>query len=578
MSSFNGVNDSILKDPSIVLAHKDAVNGVSSGSINVAPGTPGASEPGNALSKLLDSAIAKAAKETTPELESGSRSASPMGSIERKDSGNSNRKDPNLIYSIDFLMSLEKLPQIEEVKSSVVLPDRSFWRVKAKFQGNSNGKEYNQNYKNSHNKKEKNSNKKKDAFNNWERKNIFQKGTNIDELSNDKISELLDEPADEGEPEWDNVDINDNDLKIDMGQTVEDFEKWKTLMKLEERNRNGDAEEEELDTNEVDSFFSFVKPRNQSTKQPPSLRDSSSGFSTPVAAKSEIASKGSRFSSFFSASNSDSSPASTDRSSVPRANIGAPNHDFIPKTEQQTSSRLLPIISLKLNTPLSENQSPQDPLIPREGAKIPMPHNNDTFFMSLLNKKSVPSENTPTNPVLKNEQYSPSPSVASPNLQTVPLPSIQKNIPKNNMGTFQQYPPMSNSSMNRQPPPWAGQFQGQIPPNLPHMPHPQHMPHPPQGPHGPHFPPPPDAGKGQPNPSTGNVPPFMMYPPPPMGPNGANMLPPGFIPPPGMPMPPMNRAGPHPSARDQQYMNLPPGLNPPSGPVPAGQPSTNSKE
>lgn len=357
-----------------------------------------------------------------------------------------------------------------------------------------------------------------------------------------------------------------------MGQTVEDFEKWKTLMKLQERNRNEDAEEEEPDVNEVDSFFSFVKPRRQSMNKPSPLHDSSSGFSTPVAAKSEISSKGSRFSSFFSASNSDSSPVSTDRSSVPRANIGAVNHDLVTKTEQQTSSRLLPIISLKQSTPLNENQSLQDPRIPREGAKIPMLHNNDTFFMSLLNKKNAPSEDISTNVVLKNEQYSQSPSATSPNPPSVPLSSIEKNIPKNNMGPFQQYPPMSNTSMNRQPPPWTGHFQGQIPPNLPHMPQPS------QGPHAPRFPHPPNAGKGQHNPSTGNIPPFMMYPPPPMGPNGSNMFPPGFIPPPGMPIPPMNRAGPHPLARDQQYMNLPPGLNPPSGLVPAGQPSTNSKE
>ena len=78
----------------------------------------------------------------------------------------------------------------------------------------------------------------------------FNRSFELDQLSNDKISQLLGEQENELEtPEWDDVgnfsessnkynnkETNNGGL-MNMGQTVEDFEKWKYQMKLQERRK-----------------------------------------------------------------------------------------------------------------------------------------------------------------------------------------------------------------------------------------------------------------------------------------------------------------------------------------------------
>lgn len=112
---------SLLEDPSIVqISTPNSNNDTNSGATFHTASTSSIHnlEPGNALSKLLDSAMAKAAKESTPDLVPRSRSVSPIPAVTSK---------PGIpyVYSIEFLLSLKLSPDIPDYKDSPELPDKS---------------------------------------------------------------------------------------------------------------------------------------------------------------------------------------------------------------------------------------------------------------------------------------------------------------------------------------------------------------------------------------------------------------------------------------------------------------------
>ncbi|KAK7680689.1 hypothetical protein QCA50_016257 [Cerrena zonata] len=513
-------------------------------------------EPGSALSKLLDSAMANAAKESTPELEPRSSNASPV---------------------------------------------------------------------------------------NWERKPTgFGKANDLDSLSPDKISQLLGETADEVEPEWDTADLTGEELKINMGQTVEDFERWKMSMRNEERKKNGELEDNSSETtqstgnagNEVDNFFSFVKPKSENSNK--SSRNTS--VSTPVNANNETTTKSSRFSSFFNTpvSETPSQPKEQPQnqkllfgsrffsaSSTPGAAQAAPATApgpapapaaaQVPPSIKSTLSGANTNVSLPEQNPVASpfNQHPglvisqslphPPPGLPHGPPGLPQaPQNisqgipiggnaNDSFFLSLLNKKEANASQTGTphasSASLMNTlqghsskgsvQQSPVITGNATPVQPSAL-SSKEQIPGVFQGPPQQSPLIQHTKVQHQsrrqstqsdasygsenhqpnqpiPPPWFREFgpNGPIPINA-------HS-----GPNG--FPggPMPPQQKGELN--MGGPPPGMSGPsashmqfqgPPP------GMFPPGFMPPPGMQMPP----GQFP------IQNGPPNGPPPNGPPPNGPP------
>lgn len=272
-------------------------------------------EPGSALSKLLDSAMANAAKEATPEPEVGPElnSGEPLPSKSNRSSFQSfvpkEKTDLSKIYSINALLDLRSSPAVLDFDVSR-LPEPTFWRTRQKGPDGhaANGK--NNNHNNSGNnslggtgKRSRRNNQLANAAAaaaaaastdslNWERKPAgFLRNSDIDNMSTEKISQLLGEAPEEETPDWDLPGSN-ADLRMDMGRTVEDFERWKLHMRQEERRKQGEIEplheaEEFTPSNEVDSFFSFAKPKEV-------VRDNSA---FPFNKQTE--SKSSRFSSFF---------------------------------------------------------------------------------------------------------------------------------------------------------------------------------------------------------------------------------------------------------------------------------------
>jgi protein EAP1 len=387
----------LLNDPSII-----QINGLGSQkSEGEVPPSNHNLEPGSALSKLLDSAIAKAAKETTPDLEPKSSmefiavetSISPRIPI-----------NPDCIYSIECLLNLRNSPYVEDFKDSDRLPEKSFWRHKAK--GNEFGNASKQKKSTTFNKRHQNES--------WERKPVgFNKNNDLDTLSQDKISQLLGENIDEMEPEWDSADIaNSNELGIDMGQTVEDFEKWKYQMKLEERRKNGESIDDTLERenraaeragNEVDNFFSFVKPKNDTEVTTNTSVDSHSNQLTPKLAQSEASNKSSRFSSFFGAPSKEVPPQNPrpEQQELPKEQASGGFSRFF-SAPPMGDSPTGPLPPQPAQVPIQQPQQPPNLPLQRQGSSISsqgsgklhgaapskeVPATNDSFFMNLLNRK-----------------------------------------------------------------------------------------------------------------------------------------------------------------------------------------------
>lgn len=268
-------------DPAIIDSSIISMSGPSSAGISAeGPQEGGSLEPGSALSKLLDSAMANAAKELTPEFDGRtSEAASPRKTsfLEFVPA----KVDTSRVYSIEKLLSLRATPGVAQFDVSL-LPVADFWCFKPGKVRQQEGQARNATKPKS-NRRGQNQNL---AAPSWERKPAgFAKSAELDTLSADKISQLLGEGPDEDVPEWDTP----NDSGMDMGQTVEDFEKWKQHMRQKEKKDYEDEPHPDGDTprgNDVDSFFSFVKPKEAAEK-------------TGVSPNPSTDAKSSRFSSFF---------------------------------------------------------------------------------------------------------------------------------------------------------------------------------------------------------------------------------------------------------------------------------------
>lgn len=288
------MDNPILNDPSIIQI--DNPNGQSKFFSQSSASEPQAS---NVLSKLLDSAMAKAARESSPELEPISRSDSAKSSPAERPTEYVQPSHEKIRYTIDYLLLLRSSPDIKDMKNSPRLPDKLFWRHHVR-----NSKQMTNEYRDPKHKKGRkqfSTQNQHHTYNEpWERKK-----PDIDSLSTDKISQLLGESAEECPPEWDSADVTGSTEQVmNMGQTVEDFEKWKSHMRLEERKRAGElieepAEEERAERagNAVDDFFSYVKPGESSSSEPSGSETPKSTTETKTESKPEA--KSSRFSSFF---------------------------------------------------------------------------------------------------------------------------------------------------------------------------------------------------------------------------------------------------------------------------------------
>ncbi|PVH16288.1 uncharacterized protein CXQ87_004160 [Candidozyma duobushaemuli] len=325
-------------------------------------------EPGSALSKLLDSAMANAAKESTPEPETA-RSPSSIASP-RRESLSDFKPVPSSkanVYSIEELLVLRSTPEVAAFDTSV-LPDQAFWVIKPVRNQKTSEKS---GTSRRNNRRNQNSNDGK-----WERKPTgFAKSSELDRIR---------------DPEWDNPGASD--LQMDMGSTVEDFERWKQRMHENDRKQFVDetpTEPEAPKGNEVDNFFSFVNPRTGSSAPETSTPGSDSG-------------KSSRFSSFFGGPGPQESPK---RSGPPPGLARNPAG----KPDPSAGSRFF---GLAQGSPAQQHATPkQEPVAhqsqvphvpsPMAGQGMPMagppgltPPNlggdskaQDSFFLSLLNKR-----------------------------------------------------------------------------------------------------------------------------------------------------------------------------------------------
>lgn len=528
-----------------------------------------ASEPHNALSQLLDSAILHAAKESSPEFEikPSSATTSPRSTKSNRFEFFAMKDKYDNIYSIEELLSLRD--QLDQDVGHR-LPPKEFWCLNTPNKKHT-AKDFSNNR---HGKRNNNPNTFKREF---ERK----KKHDIEELIG---------AENEGEPEWNSVDV-ENGANMNMGDTVEDFEKWKQSQRKKD-NPSFDqllfflADSEPLQkNNDVDNFFSFVKPSNTEEKR---------------LDKSDSVGKSSRFSSFFNPASAPAGPTGPAPEQVApqeppgSAGTGGPASRFFgtpsaapatmskrtsvtgsnPPTPQQTPANVKPQngppgmtgpppgmsgppgipgppgmtgpppgfpghqgppgIDLKtfsgsagsndkmpnqphMQLPHRQPPMPQMPPGMPMGMMPPMdgrpPASNDSFFMSLMSK-----------PPPENGQNS------------------QSNTPQSKPANMQNQGPNKSN-----PPPWFNQL-AQGSPGAGQPPHPQMYPPgmgPNQGqpggqPNGPNGQGPNGQG-GQ-----GRMPPGMPFPP--------GMMPPGMIPP-GMPFPP--------NMRDPKMMPLPPGAFPP---------------
>lgn len=274
----------LFDDPSVVLVSTSArPAGENPLLASQSSNTSKQSDPPNALSLLLDSAIANAAKESTPELEprNSSSKSSPRhpGSahdlLDSEDVPEYNAEYKTTkpgVYSINELLALRNDPSVKHAQGQISLPDKNFWGQRTRVKERANDK------------------KKKGGADGsrWEKKpSGFARVAELDSLGPDKINQLLGENPDEAEPDWGSAE-GAQDNPIEMGETVEDFERWKAEMRRKAEGEyaaepsSADTNAERAPNNEVDNFFSFVTPKGK-----PKPESSSTG------------SKSSRFSSFF---------------------------------------------------------------------------------------------------------------------------------------------------------------------------------------------------------------------------------------------------------------------------------------
>lgn len=357
-------------DPAIVNASSSSVATSTHATSDMTSATPqkSALEPGNALSKLLDSAMANAAKEKTPDFDpkpdpdlvsalSTSRSSflstiPPTKSLHAR------------IYTIETLLQLRNDPAVALFDQSR-LPGHGFWATRLRAPENAAGGKHSGSHGLNSRKNRRGGNSGHSAANQtdslkWERKPAgFLKQSELDGMSSEKISQLLGEAPDEGAPEWDSPGASAAS-KIDMGNTVEDFERWKQSMRQEDRRKRGEDDFQTMEhgeahqSNEVDSFFSFVKPKDLVPEK----------ANLPALKQSDL--KSSRFSSFFSPPLATGTPQeSTTQLSSKRPSVS----DSRSTSKSDVSSNLRFFGSEQAQTPVQSAQQPVANSLPPQVAK-----------------------------------------------------------------------------------------------------------------------------------------------------------------------------------------------------------------
>lgn len=350
-------------------------------------------EPGSALSKLLDSAMANAAKEETPELSERSSAEQPVNAVYTAPLVPSLdwmltfvpecKRDLAHVYTIQTLLQMHSDPAVANFDTAK-LPPQTFFHIRPKTTQESNrgatntlkrnrranGKEgaaipdFNRPWEHS---------KPKQA---WDRRpGGFLKQTELETMSRDKISQLLGESPNEDIPEWDSP-VDNAPAGIDMGSTVEDFERWKQLMRNEEKIRNGEPVSDFQKGNDVDSFFSFVKSGDVQNKA------SSASLGTSVSLDLARASvkDSSKFSSFFGASpqpraqrsSVDSSASQQDRTDENDNKSGTNSSGRVLRFFQSDQAQNSPSLSQPshphTNPPANQPQNNPGMRLPKEGA------------------------------------------------------------------------------------------------------------------------------------------------------------------------------------------------------------------
>ncbi|CAN6666671.1 hypothetical protein TRVA0_038S00804 [Trichomonascus vanleenenianus] len=342
----------------------------------------------------------------------------------------------------------------------------------------------------------------------------------------------------ENDPEWLNADGtggSNSSLPELTGHSVQEFEAWKTQMKIDEYRKAGLPVPEELQSQFNDLQQQPQQQQQQQQQQQPGPAnhvnhgpgniDSFFGiwespkppsFDTPL---SQSAPKSSKFSRFFSTE----SPNSGHVEPVP------PHQNLQPpppppqggeSADKEGFQRILSMLgsSEGVSQPLPVHQQqyhhqeqpgnsnqPHEPHYVPESQPPPVANSNDSFFMSLLNKGELSHKSSPDNTATTNTATTSTPAaaVASPvhDQRRVTSPRDESRPPM---------PPFPPRGMMPPPPPGMMPPPGVMPPLPPGM-FPEGMPPPPPG----MMPPP-------------GFPPFFSGPPPP-----GMMPPPGF----GIPMP-----------------------------------------
>lgn len=340
----------------------------------------------NALTKLLDSAMLNAAKESSPE-------------VEGKPNSNTNSTSPNSQSSPEFnftarktindnIYTIEELLALKGAGNSTIndqLPAKDFWFGNKKQW--TSGQEHNH----------ANNESKRKPRNRREPK-----------------KKVLDE-----EPNW-NAEFNDS-VKLEMGTTVEDFERWKQAQ------RKGSEPQSLIPQpdNAVDNFFSFGKPSEAVDKM-----------------STDTGSKSSRFSSFFTSPPQSNSPRPTTQVNpppglvstttggsmstagpqppLPQDTIDNSSRFFNHEPEPTNKSNMAQFLPNMIPTSLQNGMMPPPPGLPFNMPPNYNPQANDSFFRSLLTKSEV--EGTGTNrPNLQAPFHNQQP-VQNPNSQNFQMP------------------------------------------------------------------------------------------------------------------------------------------------------------
>lgn len=544
----------LFDDPSVLLVSSAATTSSPNATLPqknalITPEIPPSADGTNALSLLLDLAIANAAKEATPELEnrtSTSARSSPANPI-HGDSGSEATSvlAPGVLYSADYksntplsyslneLLALRAVPEVKAMQKLLGLPDKSFWGGPRKAAPA----------------KEKSFGRKKAADGlRWEKKPAgFARAAELDTLGSDKISQLLGENPNEDEPDWGAAD-GSLAAPIDMGDTVEDFERWKAAMRKRAESEFSSeaapaAAAEAAPSNAVDNFFSFVKPKEK-----------------PAQDTGANSSKSSRFSSFFNGpSESARSPQTPNAQQSPQKptpsdqilNLSMGPH-LPPSLGQDESSRFFggkiqPGADFgRMN--VAARGSPGSPGTPgTPGSQGPA--RNQT---SMLGQNQPPPSHGPPAPSGPRPNGPSGPGATGPAGQN-PQPAHNANSPHGPPGL----PPMFPGPYGAPPPGFGGANDSFFSTLLNKGGPPQQSGNP-QHPSGPQRPPPPGFGF-PPNMNGGQLPPWMSAPPgnnP--NPNQASSSHPGTQGSQGYQLPPQNMGQQSPQA----YRNMPPGLMP----------------